>query len=452
MAYNDKIPSSQREILEDLLAPEVQALAKALAQVLPRHFNMRTLPTRKPECIQLVLDALKADSDFAEVFAALPFYAKHTISSIVHDPNLTIDYARYQALYGVSPSLPASGGSGKKEGNLLSAFISNVGTIPPVLAERLLPLVPAPVQPAAVYQPGELLEATDLWIHATEVAACRDLLAVLLLIEQKAIKVGPKTGLITEAGARPLHEALLAGDYYAPDEEPGYDDDVQIGARGIKPFAWALLVQAGGLATINGSKLELTAKGTKAHRQPPEEILRTLWERWLKYTGFHEFSRLEEIKGQKSASHPLYKPLDARKAISNTLAQLEVNRWIDLDDFFTFMFAIGESFTVVRNAWELYRDDADHGSFGYDHITWQHLNGRYAMAFLLEYCATLGIIDVGITLPWEARDDRGDLWGWDDVSCMSRYDGLSYIRLTPLGAWILGVTNTYVPCQNSQTG
>lgn len=33
----------------------------------------------------------------------------------------------------------------------------------------------------------------------------------------------------------------------------------------------------------------------------------------------------------------------------------------------------------------------------------------------------------------------------DDLTCLSRYDGLLALRLTPLGAWILGQTKTYTP-------
>ena len=449
MALNDIIPSSQREVLEGLRAPEVQSLAKALAQVLPRQIDARTLPTRKPDCIQVILDALSADTDFSKVVTTLSSNQQQTISAIVNDPKLTLDHSRYEAIYDAAPSLPGSGSYSSNNVSLLSTFISSSGTIPADVAARLRPLVPAPKQPAAAYQPGDPPVDEELWLHPTEQAACHDVLAVLSLIDQKAVKVSAATGQLTDGGAKFLHTALLAGDYYTPEQQSEYNDDVQIGARGIKPFAWALFMQAAGLATTSGGKLALTAAGMKTRTQPPHEILRTLWNRWLKYPDFHEFSRLEEIKGQKSAKHPLFKPHDARKAIGNTLARLEINRWIDLDDLFTFMFATGENFNLVRNEWALYRSDANYGSFGYNHITWEHLNGRFAMAFLLEYCATLGIIDVGISLPWCAREDMRDLWGWDDVSCMSRYDGLRYLRLTPLGAWILGIADAYVPQRSS---
>ncbi len=42
-----------------------------------------------------------------------------------------------------------------------------------------------------------------------------------------------------------------------------------------------------------------------------------------------------------------------------------------------------------------------------------------------------------------ARDDYDDLWGGDSFESLSRYDGLLYIRINSLGAWCLGISETY---------
>jgi len=66
------------------------------------------------------------------------------------------------------------------------------------------------------------------------------------------------------------------------------------------------------------------------------------------------------------------------------------------------------------------------------------------MAFLFEYAATLGLIDIAYIHPSGARKDY-DQWGTDDLDCLSRYDGLLHIRLNGLGAWCLGLTDEYEP-------
>ena len=73
------------------------------------------------------------------------------------------------------------------------------------------------------------------------------------------------------------------------------------------------------------------------------------------------------------------------------------------------------------------------------------------MATLFEYAATLGLIDVAYVPPEGGRDDFYDRWGADDLSSFSRYDGLKYIRLNPLGAWCLGVAGDYQP-ESSASG
>ena len=42
-----------------------------------------------------------------------------------------------------------------------------------------------------------------------------------------------------------------------------------------------------------------------------------------------------------------------------------------------------------------------------------------------------------------ARQDLGDLWGTDDLPFFSRYDGLMYFRITPLGEYCLGIASSY---------
>ena len=54
-------------------------------------------------------------------------------------------------------------------------------------------------------------------------------------------------------------------------------------------------------------------------------------------------------------------------------------------------------------------------------------------------------IDVALIPPAGARRDFRKLWGTDELAFFSRYDGLMYFRITPLGAWCLGVESDYQP-------
>jgi Helicase conserved C-terminal domain len=132
--------------------------------------------------------------------------------------------------------------------------------------------------------------------------------------------------------------------------------------------------------------------------------------------------------------------------VNDVLAQLPPGRWIAIDEFFRVLQAIGEDFSVAREAWKLYIAESYYGSFEYDRGgNWLLLQGRFVLAMLFEYAATLGLIDVAYTPPQGARDDYSHRWGTDDYDCLSRYDGLEYFRINALGAWVLGLSRDYEP-------
>jgi hypothetical protein len=229
--------------------------------------------------------------------------------------------------------------------------------------------------------------------------------------------------------------SLLAdGDFYR--DEP------------IASFAWPLLVQAGGLAKVEGGRLRLTAKGRTALRKPSAEAIRQLWQRWLTCALIDEFSRIEQIKGQR-ARNVLSSAKTRRQMVAAALASCPADEWISVEALFTTMRRGNMSPTIVRNEmalWKLYLVDAHYGSLGYDGFhRWEILEGRYTLAVLFEYAGTLGLLDLDYVHPNGARGDFQGNWGGDDLDALSRYDGLQAIRLTALGRYALGLTDTYQP-------
>jgi hypothetical protein len=118
----------------------------------------------------------------------------------------------------------------------------------------------------------------------------------------------------------------------------------------------------------------------------------------------------------------------------------------ETDDFFRYMQSANFDFEVTREPWDLYIEEKGYGSLGYAGFhDWHILQGRYALCLLFEYVSTLGLIDVAYVSPVGARRDYTELWGVDDLDFFSRYDGLLYFRLTPLGAYALGLADEYTP-------
>ena len=159
---------------------------------------------------------------------------------------------------------------------------------------------------------------------------------------------------------------------------------------------------------------------------------------------FDEFDRIDAVKGKSSAR--LGAVAERRESVACALAKCPPGSWIEIDEFFRFLKALDLDFTVARHQWKLYHLRGPLREFRLrGHHDWQLLQGRFIMATLFEYAATLGLIDVAYVSPQYGRNDFYDHWGADDFSSLSRYDGLKFIRLNPLGAWCLGIAKDYQP-------
>jgi hypothetical protein len=284
---------------------------------------------------------------------------------------------------------------------------------------------------------------TPLTLRHTERAAAQELNAILRLIEKGKLAVSDKTNQASGATMKDIETILREGDYYeVKPKENKWDQEV----GPIKAFAWPLLVQAGKLAELNGKKLALTKAGRAALSAQPAESLRLLWQRWLKTRLLDEFNRVDEVKGQYSKGAQMTATEGRRAVIAKAMEQCPVGSWVAVDDFFRFMQAAAFDFAVTRNPWELYIVDKEYGSLGYDgHNDFEIIQGRYILCLLFEYAATLGMVDVAYLDPKGARKDYHNMWGADDLEFFSRYDGLLYFRLNPLGAYCLGLTDKYTP-------
>jgi len=412
--------------------------------------------SKKEDLIQSLVSWVFAKENLKVFYSKLTQVEQAALQETVHNFSGVFDFCRIQAKYGSCPILEVSyWDRDKKTQSPLAILFNKSRNLTKdllLILEEIIPLpqktkiksleqVPAKFVVPRRYRDGS--EELSLISHETEQAALADVVSLLRLCEQNLVKVGQATGNVGSATAIKIRELLYAGDFYTADVEAKNKYDVQMGEVGIRPFAWPHILIGGKLAKIENGKLILTSQGKKALQLPPQEVIRLLWRAWLENKLFHEFSRLDKIAGQKAKRNPLHPASGGRQALAKGLAQMPTGKWIAICDFFKFLIALGQGFDVIKDPWTLYIYDREHGSFGYNHVTWEHLNGRFARAFLLEYAATLGLIDVCLTVPWESVTDHYDLWGADDFGALSRYDGLKYFRLTALGEWILGIKNSY---------
>jgi Helicase conserved C-terminal domain len=449
-------PRTLREAFSEMTVDELKPLASLLGAT----------AMRKGDLVDLLAKALEDQARVRGLYDSLDDVGKKALQEAGHDPEGALDLFMFKAKYGRTPSFGGSGsryGSHKEKPTVLRLFFPRRNALPRDLQSILRGFVPEPppptVQaiddlPATVGRPDvgpgrssreEETDEVELRQRQTARPALQDVKAILRLIDMGEVRVSEKTRRPSLAAMKVITGVLADGDFYAEADqskdawEPASDLHIQ-------SFAWPMLVQAAGLAEAAGTRLKLTAAGRKATTRPAHELIRQIWEKWQKTTLVDEFSRINAIKGQQAKGRGLTAVAPRRRAIVEVLAECPAQKWITVDELFRLLKALARDFEVTHDAWKLYISEQQYGSLGYDNsCSWEMLQGRFTLAFLFEYAATLGLLDVAYLVPDGVRNDYSSSWGTDDLSCLSRYDGLIYFRINALGAWCLGLEKNYEP-------
>jgi hypothetical protein len=416
---------------------------------------------KKADIIAIVVRQLAGDR-LRAVWESLNELQRAAVAETVHSPSSQFESVRFRAKYGRDPDwgFPGERAYDRMPSALCLFFYGNK-VMPDDLKARLMAFVPKP-RPAAIATLDQLppiyarpyerwneqarthetgTEDVPLAVHETERAAQRELLSVLRLVDTGKVSVSDTTRRASASSVAAIAAILDRGDYYphVPPKSVWYDEN----AGPIRAFAWPMLVQAGGLAQLSGTKLQLTKAGRKALSEPAAGTICALWTKWMNTSIIDELARIDCVKGQTGkGKRGLTAVSGRREAIADSLAECPPGGWIATEEFLRYMRATGNHVSVTHDAWALYICEQQYGSLGYDGSA-GFLDERYTMSLLLEYAATLGIVDVALIPPAGARRDFRGLWGTDDLPFFSRYDGLMYFRLTPLGAYCLDVESDY---------
>ncbi len=448
-------------------------------------------PKRKADFVAVIENHLKGER-LKTLWDRLDDLQQKAVSEAIHTSDGVFDRAQFQAKYGDLPNFGTRGKSwsSRVKPSLLRLFLysearyQDTGSVVPrELRQRLVAFVPEPAAPALdtldelpethaleetrysladdddgilvvrgkrLYQMPRKPPKKEVSVHHIPIirrdmerTASQDLQTVLRLVDQGKVTVSDKTSQPSAATVKAIADVLRDGDFY---------DHSDVGP--IRAFAWPLLLQAGKLAELQGKKLALTRAGRKALSTPPAETLRIVWQRWLKGTVLDEFNRVDVVKGQRGKGKRAMTALAGRRAvIAEALAECPVGSWAPFESYSRYMQAGNFNFEVTRDPWQLYIGEANYGNLGNQGAhDWPILQERYLLCLLFEYAATLGLIDVAYIDPHGARRNYQYLWGVDDLDFLSRYDGLIYFRLNPLGAFCLGLASSYAPSELEARG
>lgn len=234
-------------------------------------------------------------------------------------------------------------------------------------------------------------------------------------------------------------QSTISGDYYQSTEDARLKDSFFVKASG-----WLALLQGGGIAKPSGKKLALTKNGTISLSSEPPVLVKNIWKAWIASDDQDELRRIDVIKGQTGrAKRSLSPPSQRRQKIANTLTKCPPGKWVAVDDFFKFMQALGNSFMLSHNPSALYIGTSNYGSLEYWDTRWDVLHNRYVRCVLMEYIATLGLIDIAFVPPLYGPKNYANIFGAEHLPFLSRYDGLLYFRINKLGEFCLDQSETY---------
>jgi hypothetical protein len=452
-----------REALSRLTLDDLRPLADLVADKPPR---------KKAELVPFLSKALTNAAKIRALYDQLDPVSQLAVRVATHDPEGGLDREKFRAWFGSLPRFdtgdPNRGSWGLSYAERqaikptpLRLFFPRFDYLPSDLRRLLVAFVPQPERfsvPTVESPPATITLLRTVWqkrqkvseewevplrVRMTAAEAQANVRAVLRLIDAGKVRVTDKKKVPSEASRQAVAAVLAAGDFYAAVDasqsryDPGFD-------LGVQSFAWPVLLQAGGLGEKSGDALKLTASGRKAMAAAPTDLLRRLWSDWLNTQAFDEFARIEAVKGQEQAH--LSAAAGRRSVVVEALTACPVGRWFKIDDFFRLLRATGREFVVSHSPDELYIAEHYYGNLGYvDEHAWEQLQGRFVLAFLFEYVATLGLIDVVYAPPQRVRKDFQSRWGTDEFECLSRYDGLLFARINSFGAWCLGLAGEYRP-------
>jgi hypothetical protein len=450
--------------------PAEQAFGKlTIEQLRPLALLLTSdVPKRKPELVGCLVRFLTDPTEVRALYERLDPVAQKAVQEATFHPKGLLDRDKFTAHYGQEPAFHEP--SPKERSSFydyerhtrpthLALFFPRYDWLPTDVRKLLFAFVPSPPAftlptlaelPATVRQTwmtckgnSPVEESADVppRVRAMAREAEHDLRAVLRLVEAGRVRVSDKKRQPTAASQKAVAEVLTGGDFYTTEDqdESKYDPAFDLA---LKAFAWPMLLQAAGLARKSGDELTLTPAGRKSLVGAAAEVIRAVYRKWRTSTLLDEFSRVETIKGQGKGG--LSALCSRRKAVLDGLAACPAGAWFAVDDFFRFLRATDRDFVLAHRPYELYIAEHYYGNLGYEsEHAWEQLQGRYILAVLFEYVATLGLIDVAYQPPQGVRTDFHDRWGADDLSCLSRYDGLLYLHINPLGLWCLGLTERY---------
>ncbi len=438
-----------------------ESAVKAIQEQLFRHFTrfdigaLRILlefighpnpnAVRRDEAIFYLIENLSNKNALRKLWPRLDTLTQQALSLTVHATGGQYQPDTMRLRYGRVPPAPQRYWSGYKP-TPLDLFLDEDQTILSELYPLLRVVAPKPepwkipVQP----EPPARYESIGFERSAGPELTLQDLTTVLALIGQGKIEVNDRISPTFDS-IQAVKENLAAGDFF--DLGSALDLNETIRPFGLIRFAYSSGFAATGTRSGHNTILKLTPLGWEWLAGPSADLLLDALERWSKSNDYDEIDRLPHLRNAQKRDLALTQPGQRRDRILEALSWCPHKEWISVADFFTAMKLWQFDIVIDEDGSLDAIDDHNGRKLKIESLRdpWRAKQGAYVLVILMETLGSLGALELAYTEPQHAPpllETPTESWQ-RPVHPYSRYDGLTYFRINPLGAYLFGQTSRY---------
>ncbi len=438
-----------------------ETAAKAIQEQLLRHFTrfdivpLRALleivghpnPSglRRDEAIFYLIDQLGSKVSLRKLWDQLDPVTQQALSMTVHVTNGIYQPDTIQLRYGHLPPPPQRHWAGYKPTELDLFLDENqtiLGELYPIL--RVVAPKPEPWKIPTQPEPPPRYEAFGFERSPGPEVGLQDLTTVVALIGQGRILVNDRM-LPTSDSIQLILDNLADGDFF--ELTSGQDLSETIRPVGLVRFALGSGIAEVGPRSGYNQILKLRPLGWEWLTRPSADLIFDALETWTKTNLFDELERLSHLRGAQRKSDEPTEPGKRRDRILEALSWAPPDAWLSIGDFFKAIKLWQFDFTVEREEELNSIDDSTGRKLDINELRdpWRAVKGAYTLNVLWETLCSLGALDLAYTEPQHAPpllETPTENWQ-RPIHPYTRYDGLAYLRINELGAYLFGHAKRY---------
>jgi len=262
-----------------------------------------------------------------------------------------------------------------------------------------------------------------------------DFVRLLRLINTTKLTTTKGSSMLTKTAALKIDNILGTRELVAMEE--GKIEDIKNFKQTTRIFGMYALLITGRIISEKDGAIVLTSQVDNFLRLKPVEMCSTLLKAYIDSAFIYELDRIREIK-IKTRYHPVFKK--CRETILKHLRRCPVDKWVKIEELLKNINKTDRYF-LVNLVGEI-TSYSEYDSYYYGRQEgWHEIEGRFIEVVLLEYLNTMGIIDAAVCSDFHSSD-YGDR--------VTEYLSLKYFKLTPMGAYVIGAVDKYVPVREEE--